>query len=134
MASPFNYRKLHAWEQGMGLVEQCYQATQKFPDQERYGLTSQIRRAAVSIPSNIAEGHCRRTTKAYLNHVSIALGSQGELETLLELGFRLGFIAATGNAELQSACASVGKLLNGLHRALEIKLRSNTPQPLAPSL
>jgi four helix bundle protein len=79
MPTPFTYRDLVVWKQGMDLTEQCYKATAPFPRSELYGLTSQLRRASVSIPSNIAEGHGRRSTKAYLNHVSIAIGSQAEL-------------------------------------------------------
>lgn len=112
MAS-FGHRKLHVWERAMRLVEQCYGVTRRFPDSELYGLTCQIRRAAVSIPSNIAESHCRRTTRAYLNHVSIALGSHAELETLLELGGRLGFLSSADSTDLLETCDSVGRLLNG---------------------
>src|SRR6185295_5118831 len=90
MSDSFTYRDLDAWKQGMTLVEDCYRATVSFPANELYGLTNQIRRAAVSIPSNVAEGRCRHTTKVYANHVSIALGSLGELETCIELSTRLG--------------------------------------------
>ena len=76
----------------MDLVEVCYKTTAAFPRAELYGLTSQLRRAAVSIPSNVAEGHGRRTTKAYLNHVSIAIGSHAELATCIELAGRLDFL------------------------------------------
>jgi four helix bundle protein len=125
MSNAFTYRDLDAWKQGMDLVEQCYRFTKSFPAQEQYGLTSQLRRAAVSIPSNIAEGHCRRTTKAYTNHISIALGSHGELETCVEIGFRLGFFKPVDKAELLKSLDSVGRLLSGLPRALERKaLRS----------
>jgi four helix bundle protein len=87
-----------------------------------YGLTSQIRRAAVSIPSNVAEGFCRRKTKAYANHVSIALGSHGELETCLELAARLGFPSRDQLSVLEQAMTSVGSLLSGLLRSLEEKI------------
>jgi four helix bundle protein len=83
------YKQLDVWQLSMTFVEECYKATAGFPREELYGLTSQIRRAAVSIPSNVAEGHCRRTTKVYANHVSIALGSHGEIETCIELAHRL---------------------------------------------
>ena len=127
MPNMFTYRDLDAWKQGMDLVEHCYQCTKSFPAHEQYGLTSQLRRAAVSIPSNIAEGHCRRTTKAYANHVSIALGSHGELETCIEVGFRLGFLKPTDRAELLKALASVGRLLSGLYRALERRVSITGP-------
>jgi four helix bundle protein len=117
-----SFRDLEAWKQGMDLVEECYKASRLFPIEERYGLTSQLRRAAVSIPSNIAEGHCRRTTGAYANHVSIACGSEGELETCIELAERLGFLPHAETADLVERCTTVGKILTGLYSALEVKL------------
>lgn len=77
-----NYQKLDVWRSGMQLVEACYRLTRGFPADERFGITSQMRRAALSIPSNVAEGHCRRTAGAFLNHISIALGSHAELDPL----------------------------------------------------
>jgi len=116
------YKKLDTWQQAMNLVEHCYRVTAAFPNHELYGLTSQLRRAAVSIPSNVAEGSCRRKTKAYANHVSIALGSHGELETCIELAGRLGFVNAKEREALQVRAGSVGRLLSGLHRSLEEKI------------
>jgi four helix bundle protein len=136
MAPPFTYRDLDVWKLGMTLVEQCYRGTASFPRSELYGLTSQLRRAAVSVPANVAEGHCRRTTKAYANHVKIARGSYGELETCIELAFRLGFLAADDRKHLLATSDSVGRLLTGLSRALARKLaqrragrRSPAPSP-----
>jgi four helix bundle protein len=125
------YRDLDTWKQGMDLVERCYRVTGDFPRSELYGITTQLRRAAVSIPSNVAEGHCRRhSTKAYANHVSIALGSHGELETCIELACRLGFLAKHEAPGLQMASDSVGRLLSGLHRSLERKLANeDSPSP-----
>jgi four helix bundle protein len=116
------YKQLETWQLSMDLVEQCYQATARFPTEERFGLTSQLRRAAVSIPSNVAEGYCRRNTKVYLNHVAISLGSHGELETCLELAERLAFLSAAEHALLQPNLGSVGRLLSALHQALEQKI------------
>jgi four helix bundle protein len=116
------YRDLEAWQVGMALVESCYAATKSFPVDERYGLRAQLRRAAISIPSNVAEGWCRRTTPAYVNHVSIALGSHGELETCIEIAFRLGYLSTAAKGAVVSASDSTGRLLNGLLRALENKL------------
>ena len=143
------YKQLDAWQLSMTFVERCYQATAAFPREELYGLTSQIRRAAVSIPSNVAEGYCRRKTKIYAHHVSISLGSHGELETCLELAHRLGFLSATMRDTLEDEIEVIGKLLSGLHRSLEAKIvnaeaevrarraagakRQPAPQPLAPS-
>ena len=108
----------------MDLVEACYNTTRAFPGSELYGLTSQLRRAAVSIPSNVAEGHGRRTTKAYLNHVSIAIGSHAEFATCIELADRLGFLSSTDRARIVNQSDSVGRLLYGLHRALARKIPS----------
>ena len=116
------YRNLDTWQLAMTLVERIYQATTKFPTEERYGLTSQVRRAAVSIPSNVAEGFCRRATKPYAQHVGIALGSHGELETCIELAVRLGFLSAADYTPLEPMLTSVGSLLSGLHRSLEDKI------------
>ena len=113
------YRDLEVWQTGMRLVECCYAATKSFPPDERFGLTAQLRRAAISVPSNIAEGACRRTTPAYINHLSIALGSHAELETCVEIGMRLGYLSATANDELMKLSDTTGRLLNGLLRSLE---------------
>jgi four helix bundle protein len=122
MSKPFTYRDLVVWKLGMNLAEDCYKATDAFPKSELYGLTSQLRRAAVSIPANIAEGHGRRSTKAYLNHVSIAIGSQAEFATCVELSARLGFLSQSDRLRIAGTCDTVGRLLYGLHRALKQKL------------
>jgi four helix bundle protein len=122
MARVKTYRDLEVWQTGMTLVERCYAATKLFPTDERYGLTAQLRRAAVSIPANVAEGACRRTTPAYLNHVSIALGSHGELETCIEIGFRLGYLSQAARDGLFAVADSTGRLLNGLLRSLESRI------------
>ena len=121
MTSIFTFKDLEAWQQSMDLVGTCYRLSNPFPRSEMYGLTGQLRRAAVSIPSNLAEGHCRRTTGAYLNHVSIALGSHGELTTCVELARRLGFLSAKDCEIVVAQSDSVGRLLYGLYRSLERK-------------
>ena len=126
MSKVFTYRDLETWQQAMDLVERCYRTTASLPPSELYGLTSQLRRAAVSIPSNVAEGHCRRSTKAYANHVSIALGSHGELATCIDLCARLGFLKQAEVARLLASSNSVGRLLNGLYRSLEAKLQQES--------
>ena len=123
------YKRLDAWQQAMNLVEHCYRATSRFPDTERYGLTSQLRRAAVSIPANVAEGCCRRKTKAYANHVAIALGSHAEVETCIELARRLGFLSVKDRDALEVRTDSVGRLLSGLHRSLEEKAQREETTP-----
>jgi four helix bundle protein len=117
------YRKLETWQVSMDFVQQCYKATATFPREELFGLTSQIRRAAVSVPSNVAEGYCRRKTKVFLHHVRIALGSHGELETCIEIACRLGFLSSTVAVPLGELLGSVGKLLFRLHESLEEKVR-----------
>jgi four helix bundle protein len=117
------YRKLETWQVSMDFVEQCYKATASFPREELYGLTSQIRRAAVSVPSNVAEGYCRRKTKVYLHHVCIALGSHAELETCIEIASRIGLLSSRATAPLQDRLGSVGRLLYRLCESLEEKIR-----------
>lgn len=126
MAEVFSYRDLNAWKQAMNVVEECYRCTESFPPSERFGLASQMRRAAVSIPSNVAEGRCRHTTGAFTNHVSIALGSVGELETCIELAARLGYLKPADAMKLSASVGSIGRLLSALHRSLEAK-RQETP-------
>ena len=130
MGKMFTFRDLEAWKQAMDLVESCYTITSSFPRSDLYGLASQLRRAVVSIPSNIAEGHGRRSTRAYLNHVSIAIGSQAELATCIELAARLGFLTTVDRDQLVARSDSVGRLLYGLYRALACRIPSeSTPTP-----
>ena len=88
------YTDLVAWQKAMDLVEQIYRITKSFPKEELYGLSSQLRRAAISVPSNIAEGHCRNGRREFVHHLSIALGSLGEMETQIILASRLGYMRA----------------------------------------
>src|SRR5438445_13498081 len=87
-----HYQQLLVWQKAMDVAVLCYEITRPFPVEERYGLISQIRRAGVSVPANIAEGHCRFHTKEFLNHLSIARGSLGELDTELMISQRIGFL------------------------------------------
>lgn len=113
-----DYRDLVAWQKAMNLVEQVYRQTSRFPTEERYGLTSQMRRAATSIPSNIAEGQGRRSTDdEFIRFLRIALGSLCELETQLELSVRLKLLSSDQLATLRPSTEEVGKLLNGLIRS-----------------
>jgi four helix bundle protein len=120
------FKELDAWQQAMYLVERIYKVTALFPREDLYGLTSQMRRAAVSVPSNVAEGYCRRSTKAYAYHVSVALGSHAELETCIELACRLGFLSSEERVAFEASTSSVGRLLSGLHRSLEDKIARST--------
>ncbi|MBI5149484.1 MAG: four helix bundle protein [Candidatus Omnitrophica bacterium] len=87
-----DFSDLNVWKKGMEIVEEIYKTTQKFPPYELYGLTTQMRRAAVSIPSNIAEGFARKHNKEYKQFLYVVLGSSAELETQIEISLRLGFI------------------------------------------
>ena len=106
----------------MDLVASCYQTTKSFPADERYGLVSQIRRAAVSIVANIAEGQGRNHTKEFLNHLSMARGSLKELETLLLVSQRVGLLDPSALAPLSALCDEVSRMLTGLRQSLESKL------------
>jgi four helix bundle protein len=116
-----SYRDLEVWRTAMGLAQRCYEITAEFPKREVYGLASQLRRAAVSVASNIAEGHSRRTRQAYLNHLSIALGSQSEVETQIDLSCRLGFISKQSSEEILLLAGQVGRMLHALVTSLERK-------------
>jgi len=111
-----SHEQLEAWKFAMQLVKAVYQMTSDYPTEERYGLAQQMRRAAVSIPSNIAEGAGRNGAKEFLNFVGISRGSLAELETQLQLAVMLGF-AAPDHPAIELA-NSTGKLLTGLHKKL----------------
>lgn len=117
-----SYQELKVWQQAMDLAVLCYQKTQSFPKEERYGLVSQIRRAATSIPANIAEGQGRQHTKEFLNSLSIARGSLKELETHLILCGRVGFLAEAEVVHLLEHCDAISRMLMGLRTALEARL------------
>ena len=106
-----SFRDLRVWQVAMDLVEQVYQLTRGFPKHEMYGLTSQMQRAAISIPSNIAEGHTRAHSKEYLHHLSIARGSLAELQTQLEIARRLMYCSAEEIEPLIMRADSLGKQL-----------------------
>ena len=115
------HRKLAAWKQSMDLAIAVYNATKTFPSQEIYGLTNQIRRAVVSVPSNIAEGAARQTKKAFGNFLHIAQGSLSELDTPLELARRLGYLSESSWQELDSRMVQIDKILTGLIRHVSKK-------------
>ena len=114
-----NYQELIVWQRAMDLVEDVYKASKDFPREEVYALTSQIRRAAVSIPSNIAEGQGRRTTLDFLRHLSIAYGSLREVETQILIALRLKYLGQTRVENVMNLAGEVGRLLNGLMASLE---------------
>ncbi|PKA82629.1 four helix bundle protein [Ulvibacter sp. MAR_2010_11] len=106
-----NHKEMDVWKKSMDLAEAIYTITRAFPKEEVYGLTSQIKRAAISIPSNIAEGAARKSNKEFQQFLSISLGSLSEVETQYQLAIRLGFISE--NTDLNNLLISVRKLLLG---------------------
>jgi four helix bundle protein len=116
-----SFRELRVWQQGIELVQDIYRVTERFPAQEVYGLTSQMRRAAVSIPSNIAEGHVREHIKEYLNHLSMAQASLAEVGTQVEIAVRLKYIGVDQSNTLFDKSTSLAKQLHALRNALKAK-------------
>jgi len=118
MAEVSHFRDLVVWQRGMDIVEAVYRITSGFPKSELYGLTSQVRRAAVSVPSNIAEGHARASTKDYLNHISMAQGSVAEVQTQLEIACRLGYLSSPELKPVLDQAAILSRQLHALRDAL----------------
>ncbi|HEV2972861.1 MAG TPA: four helix bundle protein [Pirellulales bacterium] len=116
------YQQLQVWQLAMDVAEETYRLTSPFPKHELYGLCSQMQRAAVSIPSNIAEGHARDSTREFLHHISITFGSIAELETQLLLSNRLDYLAKPKLDEVMPQIDRVGRMLGGLQRSLKAKL------------
>ena len=121
-----SYRDLRVWQQGMDLAEEVYLATAGFPKQEMYGLTSQLRRSAVSIPSNIAEGKGRNTDRDFLNFLFHARGSLMELETQIMLSARLRFLSQQQADALLNATTKVARSLAGLINSLRELQRASS--------
>lgn len=113
-----SYRDLRVWQAGIDLVERTYRVSTQFPREEMFGLTSQMRRAAVSVPSNIAEGHTREYLKEYLQHVSVAQSSLAELDTHTEIARRLGYCPSEESIQLTTDISSLGRQLYALRNAL----------------
>ena len=113
-----SYRDLIVWQKAMDLVEDVYKKTKGFPREELYGLTSQLRRAVVSVPSNIAEGQGRDSTKEFLHHLSIAYGSLCEVGTQILIANRLGYLEKRELERLDGLTSEVGRLINGLSNKL----------------
>jgi four helix bundle protein len=113
-----SFRDLDVWQRSMDLVDLVYSESRRIPRSE-FDLRRQIRKAVVSIPSNVAEGYRRKRQLAYQNHISIALGSHGELETELEVAFRNDFLSRDECRKLTDLCERVGAMLYRLHESLE---------------
>jgi four helix bundle protein len=119
-----SYRELMVWQQSMQLVKQIYETTRAFPRDEIYGLTSQIRRAAVSVPSNIAEGQGRESRPEFYQFLSKARGSLMEVETQILIAFELGYLGSAKSDELVALTSRTGQLINGLMRSLKTRIRA----------
>ena len=122
-----SYRDLQVWQKATDLVVECYRLTKLLPKTEMYGLASQIQRAAVSIPANIAEGHGREHLGDYLHHLSVANGSLMELETHLHIANKLSYLETHQIESVLSLSAEVSRMLSGLIKAL--KKRTSTLFP-----
>jgi len=122
-----SHRDLEAWQVAMDLVDKIYDLTEPFPDRERFGLQSQLRRAAVSVPSNIAEGQAR-PLRAALNHLSIAVGSLAEIDTQMEVARRRKYLGQVDLKAYGALLDSTARLVRGLGRAKKLLLVKETAQ------
>jgi len=122
MVSGKPHTRLEAWKIAMDLVEETYRITEHFPAQEKFGLTSQMRRAAVSIPSNLAEGAARDSQKEFARFLSIARGSLSELDTQREIAIRIGFLKHQNNSKMSELLERTSKLITGLHKKIKSTL------------
>jgi len=113
-----DYKDLHVWQKGTELAKQVYLLTNRFPPEEKFGLISQMRRAAVSVPSNIAEGQARNTTGEFVQFLSHAEGSAAELDTQLRLSIALGYSAVADCSEVLQLLTDVQKMLKRLRQSL----------------
>jgi four helix bundle protein len=123
-----NYKDLVVWQKSVDLAVTIYAATTNFPAEERFGLTDQLRRAAVSISSNIAEGNGRSTTKDYLRFLATSNGSLNEVGSLLAVSTRLHFLTDKNLSGLEARCDEIGKMLSSLRATLRKRMR-RVPKP-----
>jgi len=120
-----NYRDLIVWQKSVQLSVKIYQLTAKFPKEEIFGISSQMRRAGVSIPSYIAEGRGRNTVGEFINFLGIAKGALDELDTQIEISFLLGFLVENDKDDIFNMINSIAKMLNGLKISLKRPKTSN---------
>jgi four helix bundle protein len=118
-----SYQDLNVWQDGMVLAELCYRMTKEFPREELFTMTSQIRRAAASIPANIAEGHGRESTQSFVQYLRMSQGSLKELETHLLLSERVGLLTQQQIKAPMEQCASLGRRIRALIRSLQQKAK-----------
>jgi four helix bundle protein len=123
-----DFRDLVVWQRSMDLVLDVYRITDAYPRYELFNLTTHSRKSAISIPSNVAEGANRRALPAYVNHVNIAMGSEAELFTQLEVGRRRGYISARDLEKPFGELAEIGRMLNGLSTSLELAIERQKAQ------
>jgi four helix bundle protein len=121
-----SYKDLEVWQMAVSLAEECYRFTADFPREEIYGMTAQIRRAAVSIAANIAEGYGRDQTRSFIQFLRIAQGSARELETHLIVAERVRLLGSEAAAVLSEKCERISKMLRALIRSLEARSQSGT--------
>ncbi len=121
-----SYKDLDVWRTAITLAEAIYTASSKFPRDEMYGMTSQMRRSAVSIAANIAEGYGRESTQSFIQFARIAQGSLKELETHLVIAERVLLLDSNASSPLQALCDSISKMLRNLIRSLEQRLRNTS--------
>jgi four helix bundle protein len=119
-----SYKDLLVWQKSMRLAVDLYKLTKPFPNEEKFGLVSQMRRCAVSIPSNIAEGHAREGAGEFQHSISIAMGSVAELETQIILSADLEYMQGTSRDQLLTELDAIGRMLRGLHKSL-VKKRND---------
>jgi four helix bundle protein len=132
MASPIkptrvrDFEDLLVWQKAVDLTVDVYRETRRFPREELFGITSQIRKAATSIASNIAEGNGRETTKDYLHFLATARGSLFEVRSLLTVSRRLGFLAEDQSKALREQAAEIGRMLSGLRASLKRRMKRHS--------
>jgi four helix bundle protein len=127
MAEIRSYRDLTVWQKAVALVTDAYRLSDGFPKSEDYGLKAQVRRAAVSVPANIAEGHGRTGVGEYLHHLSIAHGSLAELETLLAIAVELGYLTPVVVEAIEKQSEEVSRLVRALMRRLRERAEDQRP-------
>jgi four helix bundle protein len=120
------YKELEVWKKAMALVTIIYEQTRKLPRSEDYVLTSQLKRAAISVPANIAEGWGKSSTRSYIQYLKIARGSLFEIETEIQIALNLGYLLAEECAEVESRITELSKMMNSLISKLENKLTTET--------
>lgn len=117
------HEKLEAWNQAVNFVISVYKLTETFPREEKFGLTSQIRRAAVSVPANLAEGAARKSNKEFIHFLSNAQGSASELDTELLIAYKLGYLSENNYFALRSSLDNIGRMISGLSQHLKRRIQ-----------